>query len=178
MDAARKSHPWTREPFPCARDHPFNPPNGTPLQTKGRTGLKTTPLFVTVPDLLGWLQSLFSSNGCENLLRAYETQPALVLDDMGAEKMSEWSFTIVYRLLSHRINHDLSTIITSNLPLREIDAWEPRVASRLCEWTVIELSGKDRRLDGKSQCPPTRTSTGGEKSPYKPNVEAGNGELV
>jgi DNA replication protein DnaC len=40
----------------------------------------------------------------------------LVLDDLGAEKSSEWTLSMLYHVINERYNDCRTTIITSNLP--------------------------------------------------------------
>lgn len=68
----------------------------------------------------------------------------LVLDDLGAEKPSEFSYENIYEILNFRAEWCKYTIITSNKRLGELD---DRIASRivgLC--SVVNLTGKDLRL--------------------------------
>lgn len=74
----------------------------------------------------------------------------LVVDDLGAAKGSEWNEEINYRLINHRYEHELPTLITSNVPTKElVSALGERVASRLVEMASrVVLHGTDRRLGG------------------------------
>lgn len=74
----------------------------------------------------------------------------LVLDDLGAAKSSEWVEEINYRLINHRYEHEMPTLITSNVPPKNLgEALGERVASRLVEMaTRVVLKGADRRLGG------------------------------
>lgn len=71
----------------------------------------------------------------------------LVLDDLGAAKNSEWTEEVNYRLINHRYEHERPTLITSNVPPKDLrDALGARVASRLAEMTTqVVLKGQDRR---------------------------------
>ncbi|MFJ9704782.1 ATP-binding protein [Streptomyces sp. NPDC101234] len=73
--------------------------------------------------------------------------PLLLLDDLGAAKTSEWTEELTYRLINHRYEHMLPTLITTNLPTAELrTALGDRVASRLAEMTErVILTGPDRR---------------------------------
>lgn len=102
-------------------------------------------VFISVPELLGCVQGTFGTKSTEYTLNTFQLSKCLVLDDLGAEKMSEWSFSCLYRIISGRDAGMLPTIVTSNLSLSEIDEWEPRIASRLSGWHVIKMGGKDRR---------------------------------
>jgi len=73
-----------------------------------------------------------------------------VLDDLGAEKTSDWTGQSIYTLISRRINDCKPTIVTSNLSLSEIDAVDPRRASRLGGMVYYKMTGHDRRLDAVS----------------------------
>jgi DNA replication protein DnaC len=73
--------------------------------------------------------------------------PLLLLDDLGAAKQSPWTEELTYRLVNHRYNQLLPTLVTTNLPVAELrDAVGDRVASRLAEMTErVILTGHDRR---------------------------------
>jgi DNA replication protein DnaC len=69
----------------------------------------------------------------------------LLLDDLGAEKETEWTQEQLYRVINHRYNEGLPTLIAGNVPLDEI---EPRIASRIRDTRigqVIVLTGPDYR---------------------------------
>jgi DNA replication protein DnaC len=83
----------------------------------------------------------------ERDLRTLARSPLLFLDDLGAAKTSEWTEELTYRLINHRYEHMLPTLITTNLPTAELRATlGDRVASRLAEMTDrVILTGPDRR---------------------------------
>lgn len=72
----------------------------------------------------------------------------LVLDDFGAAKTSEWNEEINYRLINYRYDHRMPTLVTSNVPPKDLPAaLGERVASRLAEMaTRVVLKGADRRI--------------------------------
>jgi DNA replication protein DnaC len=80
----------------------------------------------------------------------YNQFPLLVLDDLGAERKTEYMQEIVYNFIDARYRANLPIIITSNLTRAELlnpaDITYQRIYSRLFEMcTPIEVSGKDRR---------------------------------
>lgn len=77
----------------------------------------------------------------------FATAPLLVIDDLGAAKATEWTEEVNYRLINHRYSHGLSTLITSNVPPKDLGAAVgERVASRLIEMCDrVVLKGNDRR---------------------------------
>lgn len=83
----------------------------------------------------------------ETEFRRIADAKVLLLDDLGAAKSSEFTEEVNYRLINHRYEHELPTIITSNLPAGGIRAaLGDRVASRLNEMTTrVVLDGPDRR---------------------------------
>lgn len=74
----------------------------------------------------------------------------LVVDDLGTARSTEWTEEINYRLVNHRYEHRLPTLITSNLLPRDLaSTLGDRVASRLAEMTQrVVLTGNDRRRGG------------------------------
>ncbi|MGB9692654.1 MAG: ATP-binding protein [Candidatus Sumerlaeaceae bacterium] len=78
---------------------------------------------------------------------AVETE-LLVLDDLGAEKVSDYVMDRLYVLINGRYENDLPTIITTNRSLEELRAQiGPRIVSRLSEMCLrIEFPVGDYRL--------------------------------
>jgi DNA replication protein DnaC len=53
------------------------------------------------------------------LLRFLMRVPVLVLDDLGSERLSDWSIEVISLLITYRYNHQLSTLITTNYQLKK-----------------------------------------------------------
>jgi DNA replication protein DnaC len=53
------------------------------------------------------------------LLRFLMRVPILVLDDLGSERLSDWSIEVISLLITYRYNHQLSTLITTNYQLKK-----------------------------------------------------------
>ena len=103
--------------------------------------------WATAPDVLLRLRATFNGSGLEiDVVKELADVRLLVLDDLGAERQSEWTALALYTILSRRVNWMRPTIVTSNLTLKEIDAADPRLASRLGGMAQITLTGADRRL--------------------------------
>lgn len=76
----------------------------------------------------------------------------LVIDDLAAERDTEYMNEIVYNIIDSRYRAGLPTIITTNLSADEIknpaDISRQRTYSRLLEMCVpVEVKGKDRRRE-------------------------------
>ncbi|MGN0966744.1 MAG: DnaA ATPase domain-containing protein [Candidatus Coprovivens sp.] len=70
----------------------------------------------------------------------------LILDDIGAERPSEYVCERLYDLINHRYTNMLSTIYTSNLTPFELgDRLGSRIESRVRSAEQIKLVGADRR---------------------------------
>lgn len=107
------------------------------------------PFFISVPDLLLQIRSTFNGNGSEmELVERYSGMEKLILDDLGAEKSTEWVLQTLYTIIDRRNREMLWTTITSNLSIADIARkLDDRIASRIAEMcTIQELQGKDRRL--------------------------------
>ncbi|KAB2904559.1 MAG: AAA family ATPase [Anaerolineae bacterium] len=88
-------------------------------------------LFATVPDLLDHLRSSYSPSADVSYDQQFEqmrTVRVLVLDDLGTESSTPWAQEKLYQLIDHRYSSKLPTIITTNVPLGDL---EPRLASRI-----------------------------------------------
>jgi DNA replication protein DnaC len=76
--------------------------------------------------------------------------PLLVIDDLSAERKTEYMQEIVFNVIDARYRAGLPLIVTTNLTREELlhpaDLTYQRIYSRLFEMcTPIEVSGKDRR---------------------------------
>lgn len=80
--------------------------------------------------------------------RLMEHRNVLFLDDMGAEKVTDWVLETFYLIINKRYNERLPFVFTSNLTIKELsNTLGDRIASRITEMCdVIELTGVDRRL--------------------------------
>ncbi|MEU8925230.1 ATP-binding protein [Kitasatospora sp. NPDC048545] len=88
-----------------------------------------------------------SDTDAERVLAAYSRVPLLILDDLGAAKSSEFVEEQTYRLINRRYNYMLPTLITSNLPIKDLrTCLGDRVTSRLAQMTTrVSFEPIDRR---------------------------------
>lgn len=72
----------------------------------------------------------------------------LIIDDIGSERVTEWTLEQFYLLVNKKYNEMMPVIFTSNYNVSDLsERIGERVASRVVEMCdVIELSGSDRRL--------------------------------
>ena len=112
-------------------------------------GWGALPLYTVVRTLLDHVRDgLDSANGREYGARfkAVCKAPILILDDLGAEKRSDWSDELLFKLLDYRYREELPTAVASNLIPADL---EPRIASRLQDGALgatLLMSGPDSRL--------------------------------
>lgn len=74
--------------------------------------------------------------------------PYLVLDDLGAEKATEYVRQATYFIINHREMNLLPTFITTNFSMDHLDEnIDPRISSRICGMCeIMRFEGKDRRI--------------------------------
>jgi DNA replication protein DnaC len=108
-------------------------------------------IATTAPDLYGLLRPGGSDKGSEHELKRLCRIPLLLLDDLGTEKLSEWTEEATYRIVNYRYNESLPLLITTNLPVRTgtqdlVTRLGDRLASRLSQTaTVVGFDGPDLR---------------------------------
>ncbi len=109
-------------------------------------GVPTAWTFTTAADLYARLRPRQGVDS-EDEFAAFAQVPILAVDDLGAAKNSDWTEEVNYRLINHRYEHELPTLITSNVPVKELGTkLGARVASRLTEMADrVVLRGTDRR---------------------------------
>ena len=121
-------------------------------------------LFSSVPDLLGDIRASFHRGDTEEVLQSVKEASFLVLDDLGAERMTEWVGEQLFAIVNYRLNERLTTVVTSNFSPNEIigrmatvdrdgrvidDMQGQRIMSRIYGMcTRIFLGGEDRRMGG------------------------------
>jgi DNA replication protein DnaC len=114
--------------------------------------------FRNVRDLLAGIRRSYSDPGAPDPLDGLATVSLLVLDDLGAERPTEWALETIASLIEERYQRELSTIVTTNYkPSELVKRLTPpktsdttigqRIVSRLAEDCLqIHLDGPDRRL--------------------------------
>lgn len=115
--------------------------------------------FITAPELLLEIRATFKpsarkfndSGQCEadtesDVLDKYSNCELLVLDDLGAEKVSDFTIQSLYLVIDRRNRNLKPTLVTTNLSLEEIETLiDARMASRLADMKVIKLNLPDYR---------------------------------
>ena len=103
--------------------------------------------FYDYQTLLERIRAGYDSNAGASAREAYQFAleiPLLLLDDMGAQRMTEWVEDTVTSIITHRCNNSLPLIATTNLP--DPDAGDAMVErdSRLPERVYAKVSLAER----------------------------------
>jgi DNA replication protein DnaC len=116
------------------------------IRALSASGVGLSWTATTAADMYGQLRPRHRVDS-ETEFERYLNVGMLVLDDLGAAKGTEWNEEVNYRLINHRYEHELPTLITSNVPPAKLaEAMGERVASRLTEMSQrVVLRGTDRR---------------------------------
>jgi DNA replication protein DnaC len=114
------------------------------------------PRWCNVPSLIVDMRSEMSApeqRHAERARRLRHHAALVVLDDLGRERMSDWTGELVYALVNSRYEQELPTAVASNLTpeeLRDSGYW-PAI-SRIAEHgRLIEMQGRDHRLADSSR---------------------------
>lgn len=101
-------------------------------------------LFVATPDLLDRIRETYNrergdgSPAESQVMDAIKSITLLVLDDLGAERVTDWVAEKLFALLNHRHNYELATIVTSNLAEGEMTTHlGQRISQRLAEMCQV-----------------------------------------
>lgn len=111
------------------------------------TGVAATWVVTTAADMYAALRPRHGIDS-EAEFRRYRNASILLVDDLGAErKPTEFTEEVNFRLINWRYEHQLPTLITSNLVPKEIsERLGDRVTSRLIEMCQrVVFKGPDRR---------------------------------
>lgn len=107
-----------------------------------------TTRFYSAPQMFDLIRDDFDHKDSFNLERILAFRGILIIDDLGAEKPSDWVSETVFKILNKRYEEMIPTIITSNLELGELaPRFGDRIPSRIAEMCdIIQMTGSDRRI--------------------------------
>ncbi len=109
---------------------------------------KIGALYVVVPELLDRMRATFGSSSQEGFATLWDrilTSEVLILDDLGAERVTDWVSERLYTLIDHRYREAKPLVIASNLAPEAIGG---RIGSRLRDvrlTTVVSIGAGDYR---------------------------------
>ena len=108
-------------------------------------------IFTNLPRIVNRLQASFE--GRNELFDELNRIPLLILDDLRAERKTEFMSETLFNVIDGRYNSGLPLIVTTNLTAKELkqtsgDLSLDRVISRLLEMChPVEVTGQDRRRE-------------------------------
>lgn len=121
-------------------------------------------LFITHADLVAGLRATYSSqepDAQRRFFARYQSAPALVLDEIGVRSAGRDEEDLLYRVLAHRYDRDLFTVLTSNdeletiksiLGFRLVDRIAENSVRIACDWPSHRRVDKLER-EGRGNAP-------------------------
>lgn len=108
--------------------------------------VKVTNFATLINEIQGTYQ------GKNDIIRGLNKYPLLVIDDLGAERNSEFMLETVWNIVDSRYNSGLPLIVTTNLTLQELhnpgDIRRDRIYDRILEVCFpVPVTGKSRRKE-------------------------------
>jgi len=127
-----------------------SPYMGTEKDRYGRDNGRIRCKFISFPAWIMSLQGAFKHKDIDPFALAEDVakfKGILAIDDLGAEKLTEWVGQIIYFVINEREQRELTTLITSNFSLDEIDEQiDSRISSRIAGMcNILVFKGEDRR---------------------------------
>ena len=114
-------------------------------------------LYVIAPEMLKYIREGFDKenqrlhDSASKRLQQIRTADVLLLDDLGAEKSSEWAVEQLYLILDYRYREELPTVIASNYTAETLPPTMMRIADRLQDvrkCKVSRMGGTSYRKNG------------------------------
>lgn len=102
-------------------------------------------LFYQVENLMDQIRAGFDSKESNGLVAGVESCYLLILDDIGGQKLTEWSIAKLDSIIDYRYIEGKATIFTSNYPVSNNERIPPRIADRIREGKVVRVKGESRR---------------------------------
>lgn len=114
------------------------------------SGLENEGLYIYLPTFLDDLRNSYNNPSPEfdEELEMVRKCKLLIIDDIGAERVTEWVRERIVSIINTRASNGLATIYTSNLSLKGLTdkLGDDRISSRIRgSVTEINLLGKDNR---------------------------------
>jgi DNA replication protein DnaC len=108
-------------------------------------------IYRNATSLLNEIRSSYNSDSFEKVLDKFKIAHLLIIDDLGAEKTTDWVLDIFFEIIDCRYAELRPTIIATNLTDIEIkQKLDERIMSRIYEMCKgIKLTGRDYRLEEK-----------------------------
>jgi DNA replication protein DnaC len=113
-------------------------------------------LFISVPELLDDLRKAIASGRSTDAMDTVKKAEFLVMDDLGAERLTEWVGERLYMIVNHRYLSQLQTVITTNAEnaadlVGRLGEQGERIVSRLVEMGAwCGVSAEDYRFMRKA----------------------------
>lgn len=105
--------------------------------------------FLYAKHFLSGIQSLFGAapGSVEAYIAAVSNTPLLLLDDLGAERPTDWAREQMRTLIDDRYRRKLVTLVTSNYGTLDkiADVFGGAVADRLRDYTHVKVGGRSMR---------------------------------
>lgn len=117
------------------------------VQRKGHT-----VVFQTLPELLERIRGSFNDKQFKetekDIMTALQSCSLLVLDDVGAEKVSDWVQDVLFRIVDGRYRQRRPIFYTTNLKPSELkDRVGPRIYDRMIETSIlVQNTGTSYRM--------------------------------
>lgn len=117
-------------------------------RTKKRLHLNKI-IYRNATSLLNEIRSSYDNNGFDTVLDRFKNAHLLIIDDLGAEKTTDWVLDIFFEIIDYRYAELKPVIIATNLTPAEIkQKLDERIMSRIYEMCIgIKLTGKDYRKE-------------------------------
>ena len=125
------------------------------LASKAAIDAGRSVAIYSTPALLARIRQTFDAEGGEDGYLAFFDRLVSVdllhLDDLGAERSTDWVLEQLYAIVDRRYNDERSIVFTTNLEEPELtEQVGARTVSRLvemCDGNPLPLFGQDRRVE-------------------------------
>lgn len=125
---------------------------------------KIVPLFISANDILNEIKSTFDSDkSTTDVMNTFREAKLLLIDDFGVEESKNkrnpeanvWKERVITEILEHRMNNNLITLFTANIPISKLTSdtlypagrVESRVKKMAFEIQMPEYSVRDQEAD-------------------------------
>lgn len=113
-------------------------------------GNAASAYFVSCVDIVWQTRAMMNGNSKElhAMIEDICSREFVVIDDLGAERQTDWSVELMTKLIYTRHAHARQTLVTMNSPISEIaQVFGDRTASRIHDFGRVQnVGGKDGRL--------------------------------
>lgn len=145
------------------------------VKMQGATIGRPAVLFTSFTELMRSIRATFGDDNASeaDAIKQLCEVDLLIIDDIGAEKVTDFVQATIYTVLNRRYEDCVPTIATTNLDSQEMsELYGSRMVSRLASGSIVRVNGNDDRVKKQYEREIPSTKTKRAEIGYKNQIKS------